>query len=58
MKTKEIPYFTRSVDRAEKRFADYKARTDLEEKYNAVRHFIDEYGTATDKKYLLPKFTI
>lgn len=26
------------------------------EKYEAVRHFIDEYGTATDKKYLLPKF--
>ena len=146
MKMKEIPYFTRSVDRAEKRFADYKARTeaqarnlgfvcagnlgkgsrnrlntitdksvrlysaytlrrlflkmyrlednstrifwaelndilricqteaspfhnydyssfawddsDLEDKYNAVRHFIDQYGTATDKKYLLPKFII
>lgn len=30
MKTKEIPYFTRSVDRAEKRFADYKARTEAQ----------------------------
>lgn len=30
MKMKEIPYFTRSVDRAEKRFADYKARTEAQ----------------------------
>ena len=146
MQTKEITYFSLSVDRAEKRYADYKARTetqarnlgfvcagnlrkgsrnrlntitdmsvrlysaytlrrlflkmyrledngtrifwaelndilricqteaspfhnydyssfawddsDLEDKYNAVRHFIDQYGTATDKKYLLPKFII
>lgn len=146
MKTKEITYFTLSVDRAEKRFADYKARTEaqarnlgfvcagnlgkgsrnrlntitdksvrlysaytlrrlflkmyrlerthdrifwnqlndilqtcqteaspfhnfdysslmwdditLNEKYKGVHHFIEEYGTATDKKYLLPKFII
>lgn len=146
MQTKEITYFARSVQSAEKRYADYKARTEaqarnlgfvcagnlrkgcrnrlntitdksvrlysaytlrrlflkmyrleenfsrvfwaelndilricqteaspfhnydysslawddsnLDEKYNAVRYFIDEYGTATDKKYLLPKFTI
>lgn len=30
----------------------------LDEKYKAIRHFIDSYGTATDKKYLLPKFPI
>ena len=30
MKTKEITYFALSVDRAEKRFADYKARTEAQ----------------------------
>lgn len=26
-------------------------------KYEALRHFIETYGTATDRKYLLAKFT-
>lgn len=30
----------------------------LNEKYEGVRHFIEEYGTATDKKHLIPKFTL
>lgn len=30
----------------------------LFDKYEAVRHFIEEYGTATDKKYLLSKFIL
>ena len=31
MQTKEITYFSLSVDRAEKRYADYKARTETQE---------------------------
>ena len=30
MQTKEITYFSLSVDRAEKRYADYKARTETQ----------------------------
>ena len=41
---------------------DYSSRAwddnTLGEKYEGVRHFIEEYGTATDKKHLIPKFTL